>query len=266
MRMWSVCLFAVVMGGCAGPAPSEEEAPEDCVDGVDNDGDGSTDCDDEGCAEVCGEVLDTEADTDDSDVGPPPVTIWSGPRITFEKPNNADFTDPANQDALTDKVEFSSSGTAQASFISSPPPSPPPSQPSPPSTPPLSPPPLKQRSIGPSESLSAAITQQAKNAPLEVLLADGAHPLDPIVIDSTSTASEIWISAFASPSVCPWLRSVKTIRHTTVTRSRRVPRVETGFGSLKCRRKRVIHRIVRSTMRLMRMNRGSDRGGGARDP
>ena len=45
-------------------------------------------------------MSDTEADTDDSDVEPP-VTIWSGPRITFEKPDRADFTDPANQDAPT---------------------------------------------------------------------------------------------------------------------------------------------------------------------
>lgn len=42
-----------------------------------------------------------ETDTGPEEVGP---NIWSGARITFEKEDDADPTDPANQDAITELV------------------------------------------------------------------------------------------------------------------------------------------------------------------
>ena len=36
----------------------------------------------------------------------PEFNIWTGPNITFTKESDADPTDPANQDAITDKVKL----------------------------------------------------------------------------------------------------------------------------------------------------------------
>ena len=41
------------------------DCPEDCADGVDNDGNGDVDCDDPACAEACAEVCDDGIDNDE---------------------------------------------------------------------------------------------------------------------------------------------------------------------------------------------------------
>lgn len=57
------------------------------------------------CSDKSDDTTDTSIAIEDtaSEVVDGP-TIWSGPNITFTKESGADTTDPANQDAITDKV------------------------------------------------------------------------------------------------------------------------------------------------------------------
>ena len=50
------------------------------------------------------DVADETGDPDDTGQRPQDVTIWSGPIFTFTKLDDADPTDPANQDAITEHV------------------------------------------------------------------------------------------------------------------------------------------------------------------
>jgi len=51
------------------------------------------------------ELPDSASDTNNETAEPDPeYNIWNGPTITFTKENDADFTLPANQDTITDKV------------------------------------------------------------------------------------------------------------------------------------------------------------------
>ena len=60
-----------------------------------------TACSDKSTDADTGSVTEDSASVDTEEEGP---NIWSGTSITFSKESNADPTDPANQDAITDKV------------------------------------------------------------------------------------------------------------------------------------------------------------------
>ena len=61
------------------------------------------DCDDANVS--CNNDETNSSDTSTSNETPADLyNIWSGPPITFTKESNADYNDPANQDAITDLV------------------------------------------------------------------------------------------------------------------------------------------------------------------
>ena len=64
MTHWTLLIFVLSLGlvGCNGDTVKDDtgpdcrdmvDCPEDCADGVDNDGNGDVDCDDPACAEAC---------------------------------------------------------------------------------------------------------------------------------------------------------------------------------------------------------------------
>jgi len=59
------------------------------------------DSEETGVTELTDSGESTNSDTAEDE---PEATIWTGPSITFTKEDFADHTDPANQDAITDKV------------------------------------------------------------------------------------------------------------------------------------------------------------------
>ena len=76
MRFSTLLLFTLTFGlsACDGDTVKDDtgpecrdmvDCPEDCTDGIDNDGNGAVDCDDEACAEECAEVCDDGVDNDE---------------------------------------------------------------------------------------------------------------------------------------------------------------------------------------------------------
>ncbi|UII24910.1 putative metal-binding motif-containing protein [Fulvivirga maritima] len=93
----------------------------------DADGDGFGDASDmlEDCVQPEGYVMDnTDCDDSNADINPgaeeddfdgidsncdgtvESIIIWTGPNLTFNKPDSADWTDPQYQDKITEKVTF----------------------------------------------------------------------------------------------------------------------------------------------------------------
>ncbi len=56
------------------------------------------------CSDKSDDTVDTSTTEDTASEVVDGPTIWSGPNVTFTKESSADPTDPANQDAITDKV------------------------------------------------------------------------------------------------------------------------------------------------------------------
>ena len=77
--------LAVLAASCSGDDGQEPIPPEICDDGIDNDGDGLVDCDDEACGGLA--CRDPGDDDDDTGTEPPPVV-----EILFDPTDCCDFT------------------------------------------------------------------------------------------------------------------------------------------------------------------------------
>ena len=71
LALGAAVLLSLFVGLLACPSSEEGLGPQDCVDGIDNDGDGTVDCADEGCIGGldCGPD-DDDATSDDDDSAP----------------------------------------------------------------------------------------------------------------------------------------------------------------------------------------------------
>ncbi len=92
MRLLLPFSIAAILG-CAGLAGAEGANPGECLDGIDNDGDGIADCVDTDCvdaAECGGGVVDTDADSDtdsdsdtDADADPAFQVLWDSKFVSL---------------------------------------------------------------------------------------------------------------------------------------------------------------------------------------
>lgn len=70
---------------------------------ADHDGFGNLSVFQESCTQPNGFVSNAD-DVDDTDANLNPNTVWQGSKITFTKPDNADWTQEANQDRITNTI------------------------------------------------------------------------------------------------------------------------------------------------------------------
>ena len=112
MRPLPLCLLltATFASACLVPARIEGTEPTDCEDGVDNDADGTTDCDDSSCANaaVCAGDTDNPGDDtpggSDTDTSPPSDTPTTDNRAPTAAVVEITPSAPTDTDALTCSV------------------------------------------------------------------------------------------------------------------------------------------------------------------